>query len=213
MPEHAPKLHAARSGGPTDLPPVGAPPKTKALTQEEMALLFRACGVKAGLRHADRNHALLAVAYSTAARGSEICGMNWQGVRWGASRLLYWSPKVSRWFDSPLHQKAVSGLQRLLRGCGEFSPTGPIFRSQKGGALTTSGLRDLFKKLARDAGIDPARVHPHVFRATRLTHLIEAGHSLAIVQRLAGHRSVTTTQRYIHLAQGAVDDAATGSWF
>lgn len=49
----------------------------------------------------------------------------------------------------------------------------------------------------------------HGLRHAYATHLLEAGVTLAKIQQLLGHRSITTTMRYLHLAQGALDASVT----
>ncbi|WP_410050020.1 tyrosine-type recombinase/integrase [Actinomadura sp. CNU-125] len=52
------------------------------------------------------------------------------------------------------------------------------------------------RRAARAAGIDPARLTPHVLRATAATLLLDAGTPIERVQQLLGHASPVTTQRY-----------------
>lgn len=51
-------------------------------------------------------------------------------------------------------------------------------------------------RIGRDAGLDPPP-HPHILRHTFCAHLLQAGLDVREVQRLAGHRDLRTTQRYV----------------
>src|SRR6185436_19976887 len=72
----------------------------------------------------------------------------------------------------------------------------------KGGRLTPRRFAQLLDEAAADAGIDPARVSPHVLRHAFATHLLEGGADLRVVQKLLGHADIATTQIYTHVAGG-----------
>lgn len=72
----------------------------------------------------------------------------------------------------------------------------------KDGKLTRRRVGQILEDLARAAGIDAARVSPHVLRHAFATHLVEGGADLRTVQKLLGHADIATTQIYTHVADG-----------
>jgi integrase/recombinase XerD len=93
---------------------------------------------------------------------------------------------LKRYLDSPLRRDADTGVRDH------------VFLSQKRGPLTRMGIWLIVRKHATRAGLGD-RIHPHTFRHSFATHLIEGGADLRSVQMMLGHQSVTTTQIYTHL--------------
>ena len=78
--------------------------------------------------------------------------------------------------------------------------------NSRGRPATAACLRHQISKAARRAGV-ARHVTPHMLRHTAATTLIEAGVDIRFVQRLLGHRSITTTQIYTHVSDSALKGA------
>src|SRR4029077_12193427 len=72
-------------------------------------------------------------------------------------------------------------------------------------ALTESALSEAVRRAARVVNL---RCNgPHMLRHTFCSHLAMKGVPARAIQELAGHRDLSTTQRYMHLSPSAVDSA------
>lgn len=146
---------------------------------------------------------LLEVLYATGLRVSELVGLPFASVA-RDPRVLIVRGKGGKERMVPLTEAAMAALSAYkgVRGAflapGEISPHLFPSRSQAG-HLTRRRFGQLLDETAVDAGIDPARVSPHVLRHAFATHLLDHGADLRSVQQMLGHADISTTQIYTHV--------------
>jgi integrase/recombinase XerD len=76
-------------------------------------------------------------------------------------------------------------------------PDAPVFRSRQGGALDASQVHRIVKAAAKRAGL-PETVSAHWLRHAHVSHALDRGAPVHLVQATVGHASLTTTSRYAH---------------
>jgi integrase/recombinase XerD len=86
----------------------------------------------------------------------------------------------------------------MRRGLGPVRVEDPIFVSRKGKVLRRDVIATQLVRCAERAGIRK-RVYPHLLRHSFATSLIGSGVDVTTVQKLLGHRSLSSTARYVHL--------------
>jgi len=144
--------------------------------------------------------------YGGGLRVSELAGLTLAAVR-TKENFIRITGKGNKERLSPLSPAARTALQAYLAVRDHFVPKTDrnnryLFASRgEGGFLTRRRFHQLLKALALEAGIDPAKVSPHVLRHAFATHLVEGGADLRSVQTLLGHADIATTQIYTHVAR------------
>ena len=168
------------------------PPHERFLSQEELKRLGFV------LEHSEDRQAATAIRLLlfTGARSSEIAGLRWEWIR-GTRAVLPDSKTGPKAIQLPPPARAV--LSGLIRE-GRF-----VFPNKKGdGPLKDVGLR--WQKLRILAGLDDVRIHD--LRHTFASHAVMSGLDLYTVGRLLGHADTASTERYAHLADEHVREAA-----
>ena len=176
----------------------------KVLSRAEIDALLAASAARdaaAGLRLV----ALVEMAYASGLRVSELLGLKVEAVRRDPAYLIV-RGKGGKERLAPLNTAAREAIKAwLVVRDAKRKPEAPdspwLFPSSgRTGHLTPRRFAQLLDEAANMAGIDPARVSPHVLRHAFATHLLEGGADLRVVQTLLGHVDIATTQIYTHVA-------------
>ena len=152
-----------------------------------------------------RDQALLETLYSSGARVSEVVNLNLDDVdlHEGIATVL---GKGRKERIVPLGTHAVRALAAYQRSLPAGTVSGPLFRNRRGGRLTARSVERLVAQAARDLPNFPS-LSPHGLRHSFATHLLDGGVDLRAIQELLGHVSVSTTQRYTHVALDRIMEA------
>lgn len=175
----------------------------KYLTESEVESLLGApdIGEPAGLGLRDRT--MLEVLYATGLRVSELVALTTLQVnlRQGVVRV---TGKGGKERLVPMGEEAIAWVARYSREARPFlvqhTNTELLFPSRRGGAMSRQAFWHLIRRYARKASIGKA-ISPHTLRHAFATHLIDHGADLRVVQLLLGHRDISTTQIYTHIAR------------
>jgi integrase/recombinase XerD len=177
--------------------PAARRPLPKILSHGDVEALFARAEMEA---EGDRPEAvrllvLIELLYGSGLRATELVALPRAAVPRDAP-LLTVTGKGSQQRMVPVSMRARQALSRWLAVRPESSRY--LFPS-RGKHLTRIRLFQLVKELAARAGLDPAKVSPHVLRHAFATHLLEGGADLRVLQMLLGHADIATTQIYTHV--------------
>ncbi len=169
----------------------------KVLSHADVEALMRQAEDEAatGKVLAIRMLALIELLYGSGLRASELVALPRAAVPRDAPFLTV-RGKGSAERMVPVSSRARQALSRWLE---VVEPGSPFLFPSRSKHLTRIRLYQLLKGLAGRAGLDPARVSPHVLRHAFATHLLEGGADLRVLQTLLGHADIATTQIYTHV--------------
>jgi integrase/recombinase XerD len=179
-------------------------PLPKVLSRDEVDRIIAAAAARDGGQGL-RLGCMVELAYASGLRISELTALPLAILARDPAYLIV-KGKGGKERLAPLNDAARSAVKAYLEIRKTFLPKGDaanpwLFPSHgKSGRLTPRRFAQLLDEAAADAGVDPARVSPHVLRHAFATHLLEGGADLRVVQTLLGHADISTTQIYTHVA-------------
>ena len=171
------------------------------VSKEEMNLILSQPGEETP--KAQRDSAMLELLYATGLRVSELAGLTMNSINWQVGFLTVMG-KCGKERVVPIGKTAYDSVRRYV---DEARPklvksrtTDVLFLNRFGGAFTRQGLWKIIIHYVRKAGLQK-NVHPHTFRHSFASHLLEGGADLRAVQVMLGHSDISTTQIYTHVTR------------
>ena len=165
----------------------------KYLSPDDIELLISSSGdIKTSLRL----RCMIELLYASGLRVSELCELPIT-ANLGDRLLIHGKGAKERLV--PMHEGAQHALKKWLEFRGDTDSKYVFPTNSKSGHITRDAFFKILKKCAVLAGIDPARVSPHVLRHSFASHLLAGGANLRAIQTMLGHEDISTTQIYTHI--------------
>jgi integrase/recombinase XerD len=171
-------------------------PLPKFLAEPEVDALLEAAARKPG-RPGALGRAALELLYATGMRVSELLSLP-RSALGAKAEVMIIKGKGSKERMVPLSRaakEAAAGLLAMTEADSRWLFPG---RDPKR-PLTRQAFFLLLKQIALEAGLDPARVSPHVLRHSFASHMLARGADLRSLQVLLGHADISTVQIYTHI--------------
>jgi integrase/recombinase XerC len=150
---------------------------------------------------ASRNACMISILFTGGLRVAELVGLCLRDVEWedrtvrvlgkgGRERLCFLSTSTVQ----RLEHYVQATLPALIKA--PASAATPLFVNYRGTSLDTRSVHRMLHQLGQTLGL---ALHPHLFRHSFATHLLNHGADLRVVQELLGHVSIRSTQVYTHV--------------
>ncbi len=154
-----------------------------------------------------RDRAILETLYATGMRVSELITLKHQDINFELGIVRVFG-KGSKERVVPIGSSALSWIKKYQQEARIFfienqrrlnyRSTDILFLNVRGKPLTRMAIWLMVSKYTKAARIDKV-VHPHTFRHSFATHLLEGGANLRAVQEMLGHSDISTTEIYTHI--------------
>jgi integrase/recombinase XerC len=152
-----------------------------------------------------RDRAFLELLYAAGLRVSEACGLDLPALSL-SERSVRVVGKGNKERYAPFGEKAAAALEAWLDVRADLANAKTGFLDPRAVFVSTRGRRfgpraaQLVVRRYGLLGVARTDLHPHAFRHTCATHLLDGGADLRAIQEMLGHSSLSTTQRYTHVS-------------
>lgn len=169
------------------------------LSREQVAAILAA--PDRGTWSGRRDAVLLATAYNTGARVSEITGLRVCDVLLDRQTAVHLHGKGRKQRVIPLWKNTANELRGWLKQINS-TPDAPVFPNRTGAPMSRSGVRDRLDRAVAAAELSCPSLHgqhvtPHTLRHSTAMHLLQSGTDLAVIALWLGHSSPAVTHEYL----------------
>src|ERR1700674_1978871 len=164
--------------------------------------------------HSTRSWAMILIAYAHGLRASEVCGLKLADINIKDATIATKRLKGSLATVQMLMGHRGQPLLDEIGALKEWLKVRPVdagdslFTSQKGGHLSRGQFFAIFQTVAERAGLPASKRHPHVLKHSLATHLIGQNVNLAKVGQFLGHKSISSTMKYVAVSDTQASEAA-----
>ncbi len=163
------------------------------LSQDEIQRMFNACE---NLKH----KTILALLYMCGLRVSELINLKWSHIDRSRMIINIIQAKGNKDRQVGLSGSIIPILEKYYR---EYIPIEYVFNGQSGLQYSERSVGEVVKQIAQKAGISK-RVYTHLIRHCTFTHMVENGIDINLIQKIAGHNNVKTTNIYTHISHNLI---------
>ena len=170
------------------------------LTFNEVEKILKQPNIKEKLGLRDK--AILELFYACGVRISELINIKISDLFF-TEEIIRVLGKGSKERLIPIGESAIYWITNYLKNSRsllikKLKSENYVFLNSRGSKLSRMGVWKIVDRYVREAGINK-EVHPHTFRHSFATHLLEGGADLRAVQEMLGHSDISTTQIYTHI--------------
>lgn len=162
----------------------------KPFTEEELQLIRNAC-------KDSRTLAMVDFLTASGVRISEFCSVNIADIDWNRKELIV-TGKGNKQRTVYLNAVSLISLQKYLKTRQDNNPALFVSKNKPYNRLKPSAVRTVLHQLEEETG---AYIHPHKFRRTLATRLLERGMKIEHIQKILGHEKIETTLIYCSVSQ------------
>ena len=172
------------------------------LTVEEIDQII--LNVKLGSKTGLRNVAIIELLYSCGLRVSELINLKISDLFFNES-LIKVTGKGNKERFVPISNQSQLYINNYIKKIRIFNKINKgfedtLFLNERGSGLSRVMIFIILKELKKQSNIKK-KIGPHTLRHSFATHLIENGADLITIQKMMGHESITTTERYLHVSK------------